>query len=134
MFFCSESDEVILYYTGVSDKYIIPNKINCYRKININIAVFESEFPCFITTEEECYKESKKQGFELGSSATNDPFASTSHSTKGCYGYSSGKYAMKAFFGLGGSLEDCVSDASSYTLYKQCLAAGTTFLPFQFQN
>ena len=102
--------------------------------MNLNIVVFESEFPCFITTEEECYKESKKQGFQLGSSATNNPFASTGYSTKGCYGYSSGAYANKAFFGDGGSLEDYISDASSKTLYKQCLAAGTTILPFQFQN
>ena len=106
--------------------------------MNLNIAVFESEFPCFITTEEECYKESKKRGFNLGKSSSNDPFASTGYSTKGCYGYSSGKYAKSAFFGLGGSFADFITDAyedsDSKTLYKQCLAAGITILPFQFQN
>lgn len=102
------------------------------------IAVFESEFPCFITTEEECYKESKKQGFNIGSPSTNDEFASPSRNTKSCYAYSSGKYAKSAFFALGASLKDYITGAyesgTSKTLYKQCLAAGTTFLQFQYQN
>ena len=119
-------EEVTIYY--------FPMNLIKIEKINLNISVFESEFPCFITTEEECYKEAKKQGFKIGSSSTNTPFASTGYSTKTCYGFSSGKYGVAAFFGLGGTLKDYVTyayEGSNWkALYKQCLAAGTTILPF----
>ena len=94
---------------------------------------------CFITTAEECYKESKKQGYEPGDSSTGTSFESSSYSSKTCYGYkkdTGSKYPGHSFWGLGGSLKDNVKllDTSEFmSLSKPCLAAGNNKLPLLFQ-
>ena len=97
------------------------------------ITVYSSEFQCIITTPEECYKQSKIQGYEPGNDVNNVEFASSKYATKACYGKIE---TPKSYFGLGGSLKQYAADASesgswssSKLIYKPCLKAGNIFIP-----
>jgi len=93
----------------------------------VKCEVYSSEFQCIITTPEECYKQSKIQGYEPGNDVNNVEFASSKYSTKACYGKIE---TPKSYFGLGGSLKQYAADASesgswssSKLIYKPCLKA-----------
>ena len=67
---------------------------------------------CQPYSEQACRDAAKALGLQLGS--TSHAFTGK-YEQKGCYAYSAGKYAGKAYYGTGGSVEDMQKEGASNT-------------------
>ena len=76
-----------------------------------------------------CEDAAKARGKEIGGKGYE--FASSSHSTKGCYGYRDGAYFDHVYYGTGGTLTEMKRELKSpkfRPLGHDCNSAGNPFI------
>jgi len=95
------------YGSGASDQWLIimrnTNSASTYRPSGYDCSEEVREETCVPYTATACRIAAKALGLTIGGAGF--PFE-VHHRQKGCYVYNSGKYAGRAFYGLGGSQEE----------------------------